>query len=116
MVAQMVDIANGHTLAWLGGILIAAFGFVIGWHYRLTRQGILWGRLITVTFLALVLIFHMRVVSPLAPGLKFVGPEALRLLLFVPGVYALLAWLTGELSGHYVGRLMRHRLDSSALS
>jgi CHASE2 domain-containing sensor protein len=101
--AQLMDgrnrdrlIAIEAQLAWLGGILIAATGFVIGWRYRLTRRGILWGRLMAVAFVAVVLIFQERY----APGLSRGG-------LFRPGFYVLLAMLIGELSGHNLGRLLR---------
>jgi CHASE2 domain-containing sensor protein len=101
--AQLMDgrgrdrLGIGAQLAWLSGILIAAFGFVIGWRYRLTRRGILWGRLIAVTLIAVALMFQERY----APGLSRGG--VLR-----PGLYVLLAMLMGELSGHYLGRLRRY--------
>jgi adenylate cyclase len=87
------EIESNSLFAWLGlACLIAVVGFVIGWRYRLTRRGILLGRLATVVFLALALILQRG---------EGVVAEAF---LILPIERVLLAWLIGELSGHYLGR------------
>jgi len=77
----------------LGLAFLAGFGFLIGWRYRLKRQGILLGSLATVVILALdtFAFWQARIILPI--------------------VLALLAWFMGEFSGHYLGRWLGHRPD-----
>ena len=75
----------------LGLAVLAGFGFLIGWRYRLKRQGILLGSLATVVILAIdtIVFWQSRIIMPI--------------------VLALLAWFMGEFSGHHLGRWLGHR-------
>jgi adenylate cyclase len=75
----------------LGLAFLAGFGFLIGWRYRLRRQGILLSSLATVVILALdtFVFWQSHIILPI--------------------VLALLAWFIGEFSGHYLGRWLGHR-------
>ena len=75
----------------LGLAILAAFGFLIGWRYRLKRQGILLGSLATVVILVIdtIVFLQFRIV--------------------LPSVLALLAWFIGEFTGHHAGRWLGPR-------
>jgi adenylate cyclase len=75
----------------LGLAFLAGFGFLVGWRYRLKRQGILLGSLATLVILALdtFVFWHARIILPI--------------------VLALVAWFLGEFAGHYLGRWLGHR-------
>lgn len=77
----------------LGLAALAAFGFLIGWRYRLQRQGILLGSLATIVILTIdtFVFWQFRII--------------------LPTVLALLAWFMGEFSGHNLGRWLGHRPD-----
>lgn len=71
--------------------VLAGFGFLIGWRYRLKRQGILLGSLATVVILTVdtIVFWQFRIILPI--------------------VLALLAWFIGEFVGHYAGRWLGPR-------
>ena len=71
-----------------------ASAFLIGWRYRLKRQGMLLSSLATVVILAIdtFVFWQSRIILPI--------------------VLALLAWFMGELSGHYLGRWLGLRIAS----
>ena len=73
----------------LGLALLAGIGFLIGWRYRLKRQGILLGSLATIVILGLdtIVFSQFRIVLPI--------------------VLALLAWFMGEFAGHYARQVAR---------
>jgi adenylate cyclase len=75
----------------LGLAILAAFGFLIGWRYRLKRQGILLGSLATVVIITIdtIVFLQFRIV--------------------LPSVLALLAWFIGEFTGHHAGRWLGPR-------
>ena len=75
----------------LGLAILAAFGFLIGWRYRLKRQGILLGSLATVVIITIdtIVFLQFRIV--------------------VPSVLALLAWFIGEFMGRHAGRWLGPR-------
>ena len=75
----------------LGLAILAAFGFLIGWRYRLKRQGILLGSLATVVIIVIdtIVFLQFRIV--------------------LPSVLALLAWFIGEFTGHHAGRWLGPR-------
>jgi len=99
IVAEMVDgrsvgqLEVDSVVLRLGLAFLAGFGFLIGWRYRLKRQGILLSSLATVVILALdtFAFWQSRIILPI--------------------VLALLAWFMGEFSGHYLGRWLGHRPD-----
>ena len=82
----------------LGLAFLAGFGFLVGWRYRLKRQGILLGSLATVVILALdtFVFWQSRIILPI--------------------VLALVAWFMGEFSGHYLGRWLGHRPDEQVVA
>ena len=75
----------------LGLAILAAFGFLIGWRYRLKRQGILLGSLATVVIIVIdtIVFLQFRIV--------------------LPSVLALLAWFIGEFTGRHAGRWLGPR-------
>jgi CHASE2 domain-containing sensor protein len=75
----------------LGLALLAGLGFLVGWRYRLKRQGILLGSLATIVILAIdtFVFWQSRIILPI--------------------VLALLAWFIGEFTGHHLGRWLGHR-------
>ena len=75
----------------LGLAILAAFGFLIGWRYRLKRQGILLGSLATVVIIVIdtIVFLQFRIV--------------------LPSVLGLLAWFIGEFTGHHAGRWLGPR-------
>jgi len=81
----------------LGLAIIAGLGFLIGWRYRLKRQGILLGSLATVVIFAIdIFVFwQFRIVLPI--------------------VLALLAWFIGEFAGHNAGRWLGPRPPSPSM-
>lgn len=97
IVAEMVDrrgigqLEVDSVVARVGLAVLAGLGFLIGWRYRLKRQGILLGSLATVAILAIdtIVFWQFRII--------------------VPVVLALLAWFIGEFLGHYVGRWLGTR-------
>jgi CHASE2 domain-containing sensor protein len=78
----------------LGLAVLAAFGFLIGWRYRLKRQGILLGSLATVVIIVIdtIVFLQFRIV--------------------LPSVLALLAWFIGEFTGRHAGRWLGPRNPS----
>lgn len=78
----------------LGLAFLTTFGFLIGWRYRLRRQGLLLSSLATVVILAIdtIVFWQFRIILPI--------------------VLALLAWFLGEYSGHYLGRWLGQRSPS----
>jgi len=97
MVAELVDGRSVGQLevdslpARLGLAFLAAFGFLIGWRYRLRRKGILLSSLATIVILVLdgVVFWQARIILPI--------------------VLALLSWFIGEFSGHWLGKWLGHR-------
>jgi adenylate cyclase len=97
MVAELVDGRSVGQLEVdslpirLGLAFLAAFGFLIGWRYRLRRKGILLSSLATIVILALdgVVFWQARIILPF--------------------VLALLSWFSGEFSGHWLGKWLGHR-------
>jgi adenylate cyclase len=97
MVAEFVDGRSVGQLevdslpTRLGLAFLAAFGFLIGWRYRLKRKGILLSSLATIVILALdgVVFSQARIVLPI--------------------VLALLSWFIGEFSGHWLGKWLGRR-------
>jgi adenylate cyclase len=95
--AELIDGRNVYQLeanSWqlrLGLAALAAIGFLIGWRYRLKRQGILLSSLASVVIIAIdtVAFWQSRIILPI--------------------VLALLAWFMGEFTGHWMGRLLGHR-------
>jgi adenylate cyclase len=95
--AEMVDgrgirqIEVDSLVLRLGLAVLAGFGFLVGWRYRLKRQGILLGSLATIVILAIdtFVFWQFRIILPI--------------------VLALLAWFIGEFLGHYVGRWLGPR-------
>jgi adenylate cyclase len=81
----------------LGLALLAGMGFLIGWRYRLKRQGILLGSLATIVILGLdtIVFSQFRIVLPI--------------------VLALLAWFMGEFAGHYLGRWLGRRAPNPGM-
>ena len=81
----------------LGLALLAGMGFLIGWRYRLKRQGILLGSLATIVILGLdtIVFWQFRIVLPI--------------------VLALLAWFMGEFAGHYLGRWLGRRAPNPGM-
>jgi len=77
--------------------VLAGFGFLIGWRYRLKRQGILLGSLATVVILTVdtIVFWQFRIILPI--------------------VLALLAWFIGEFVGHYTGRWLGPRAPSASM-
>jgi CHASE2 domain-containing sensor protein len=75
----------------LGLAVLAAIGFLIGWRYRLKRQGILLSSLATVVIIAIdtLAFWQSRIILPI--------------------VLALLAWFMGEFTGHWMGRWLGYR-------
>jgi adenylate cyclase len=84
--------ANSWVLR-LGLVALTAFGFLIGWTYRLKRQGILLSSLATVVIISIdtIAFWQSRIILPI--------------------VLALLAWFIGEFTGHWLGRLLGPRTD-----
>jgi adenylate cyclase len=95
--AELIDGRNIYQLEVnslqlrLGLAALAAIGFLIGWRYRLKRQGILLSSLATVAIIAIdtVAFWQSRTILPI--------------------VLALLAWFMGEFTGHWMGRWLGHR-------
>jgi CHASE2 domain-containing sensor protein len=77
----------------LGLAGLAAFGFLIGWVYRLKRQGILLSSLATVVIISIdtIAFWQSRIILPI--------------------VLALMAWFMGEFTGHWLGKWLGHRPD-----
>lgn len=77
----------------LGLAGLAAFGFLIGWYYRLKRQGILLSSLATVVIISIdtIAFWQSRIILPI--------------------VLALMAWFMGEFTGHWLGKWLGHGPD-----
>jgi CHASE2 domain-containing sensor protein len=75
----------------LGLAVLTAIGFLIGWRYRLVRQGILLSSLATIVIVAVdtFVFWQFRIILPI--------------------VLAIMAWFLGEFSGHYLGRWLGPR-------
>lgn len=76
--------------------LVAALAFLVGWRFRLKRQGLLLGSLATVAIILVdtFVFWQFRIILPV--------------------VLALSAWFLGEFAGHYLGRWFGPRnLDRS---
>jgi adenylate cyclase len=103
IVAEMVDgrgigqVEVDSLVLRLGLAVLAGFGFLIGWRYRLKRQGILLGSLATVVILAIdiIVFWQFRIILPI--------------------VLALLAWFIGEFLGHHVGRWLGRRSRAASM-
>lgn len=101
IVAEMVDrrgisqLEVDSLVLRVGLAVLAGFGFLIGWRYRLKRQGILLGSLATVAILAVdtIVFWQFRIILPI--------------------VLALLAWFIGEFLGQYAGRWLGPRPDQA---
>jgi CHASE2 domain-containing sensor protein len=101
IVAEMIDgrgirqVEADSLVLRLGLALLSGFGFLIGWRYRLKRQGILLGSLATVVILAAdtIAFWQWRIILPI--------------------VLALLAWFIGEFAGHNLGRWLGQRPERS---
>jgi CHASE2 domain-containing sensor protein len=95
--AELIDGRNIYQLEVnslqlrLGLAALAAIGFLIGWRYRLKRQGILLSSLATVVIIAIdtAAFWQSRTILPI--------------------VLALLAWFMGEFTGHWMGRWLGYR-------
>jgi CHASE2 domain-containing sensor protein len=96
IVAELVD---GRSIVQLEGdsivlrlelAVLAALGFLVGWRYRLRRQGLLLGSIATAAIIAIdtFVFWQLRIILPI--------------------VLALLAWFLGEFSGHNIGRWLGH--------
>ncbi|KAB2920829.1 MAG: CHASE2 domain-containing protein [Hyphomicrobiaceae bacterium] len=70
---------------------MVALGFLVGWRYRLKRQGLLLGSIATVVIVLVdtIVFWQFRIILPI--------------------VLALIAWFLGEFSGHYIGLWLGHR-------
>jgi adenylate cyclase len=70
--------------------VLSALGFLIGWRYRLRRQGVLLGSIATAAIIGLdtLVFWQFRIILPI--------------------VLALLAWFLGEFSGVNIGRWLGH--------
>ena len=81
----------------VGLAVLAGFAFLIGWRYRLKRQGILLGSLATIAILAIdtIVFWQFRIVLPI--------------------VLALLAWFIGEFVGLYAGRWLGPRAPAASM-
>ena len=77
----------------LGLAGLAGFGFLIGWYYRLKRQGILLSSLATVVIISIdtIAFWQSRIILPI--------------------VLALMAWFMGEFTGHWLGKWLGRRPD-----
>ena len=99
IVAEMIDrrgigqVEVDSLVLRLGLAVLAGFGFLIGWRYRLKRQGILLGSLATIVILVIdtIVFWQFRIILPI--------------------VLALLAWFIGEFLGHHAGRWLGPRPD-----
>jgi adenylate cyclase len=97
--AELIDGRNIYQLevnsvvlrAGLGAL--AGFGFLIGWLYRLKRQGILLSSLATVVIISIdtIAFWQSRIILPI--------------------VLALMAWFMGEFTGHWLGKWLGRRSD-----
>ena len=94
--AELVD---GRSIVQLEGnswvlrlelALLAAAGFLVGWRYRLRRQGFVLGSIATVLIVAIdtFVFWQFRIILPI--------------------VLALLAWFLGKFSGEIIGRWLGH--------
>ena len=98
-VAELIDgrriyqLEGNSVVLRLGLAVLAAFGFLIGWLYRLKRQGILLSSLATVVIISIdtIAFWQSRIILPI--------------------VLALLAWFIGEFTGHWMGRWLGHGPD-----
>jgi adenylate cyclase len=96
IVAELID---GRSIVQLEGdslvlrlelLVLAALGFLVGWRFRLRRQGLLLGSIATAVIIVLdtIVFWQFRIILPI--------------------VLALLAWFLGEFSGHNIGRWLGH--------
>jgi CHASE2 domain-containing sensor protein len=103
IVAEMIDgrgirqIEVDSLVLRLGLAVLAGFGFLIGWRYRLRRHGILLGSLATIVILAIdtIVFWQFRIILPI--------------------VLTLLAWFIGEFVGHYAGRWLGPRAPAASM-
>jgi CHASE2 domain-containing sensor protein len=74
---------------------VTAIGFLVGWRYRLKRQGLLASGVASAVIVAVdtIVFWQLRIILPL--------------------VLAVAAWFLGEFSGHYIGRWLGPRGDRS---
>ena len=80
IVAEMIDgrgirqVEADSLVLRLGLALLSGFGFLIGWRYRLKRQGILLGSLATVVILAVdtIVFWQWRIILPIVLALQAV--------------------------------------------
>jgi adenylate cyclase len=96
----LADMLDGRSIGQLeansavqgvGLAVLAGFGFLIGWRYRLKRQGLLLSSIATIVIIAAdtFAFFQFRIILPI--------------------VLAVLAWFVGEFSGHYLGHWLGYR-------
>jgi CHASE2 domain-containing sensor protein len=87
---SIVQLESDSWILRLELAVLAALGFLVGWRYRLRRQGLLLGSIATAVIIALdtFVFWQFRIILPI--------------------VLALLAWFLGEFSGHNVGRWLGH--------
>lgn len=87
---SIVQVEGNSWVLTLELALLSALGFLIGWRYRLRRQGLLLGSIATAAIIGLdtLVFWQFRIILPI--------------------VLALLAWFLGEFSGVNIGRWLGH--------
>jgi adenylate cyclase len=87
---SIVQVEGDSWVLRLELVVLAGLGFLIGWRYRLRRQGLLLGSIATAAIVALdtLVFWQFRIILPI--------------------VLALLAWFLGEFSGVNIGRWLGH--------
>ena len=87
---SIVQVESDSWILRLELAALAGLGFLVGWRYRLRRQGLVLGSIATAVIIALdtLVFWQFRIILPI--------------------VLALLAWFLGEFSGHNVGRWLGH--------
>jgi adenylate cyclase len=87
---SIVQVEGDSWVLTLELALLSALGFLIGWRYRLRRQGLLLGSIATAAIIGLdtLVFWQFRIILPI--------------------VLALLAWFLGEFSGVNIGRWLGH--------
>jgi adenylate cyclase len=87
---SIVQVEGDSWVLTLELALLSALGFLVGWRYRLRRQGLLLGSIATAAIIGLdtLVFWQFRIILPI--------------------VLALLAWFLGEFSGVNIGRWLGH--------
>ena len=90
---QIYQLEVNSLVLRLGLAALAGIGFLIGWLYRLKRQGILLSSLATVVIISIdtIAFWQSRIILPI--------------------VLALMAWFMGEFTGHWLGKWLGRRSD-----